>query len=111
MLRLTPDRTTLAATGEDLCYVLVEALDEDGTLCPLADNLVHFEIKGPADVAGVGNGNPLSLEAFQARHRKLFHGKAMLILRATEGPGGTIQVQADSDGLTSAQATINSQPE
>ena len=110
MLRLTPDRSTLAATGEDLCYVLVEALDKDGRLCPLADNLVHFEIAGPADLAGVGNGNPLSLEPFQACRRKFFHGKAMLILRAHEGPGGRIHVLAESDGLTSGQANIDCRP-
>ena len=50
-LRLTPDRTQLAASGDDLCYVLVEAVDEQGTLCPLADNLVHFQIDGPAEIA------------------------------------------------------------
>ena len=46
-LRLTPDRKELAATGEDLCYILVEALDDKGTLCPLADNLVRFKVDGP----------------------------------------------------------------
>jgi hypothetical protein len=107
-IRLTPDRTNLAATGEDLCYVLVEALDQKGTLCPLADNLIRFEIDGPAEIAGVGNGNPLSLEPFQADYRKLFHGKAMLILRTKEGLGGEIRVQAESDGLASAQVGLAS---
>jgi hypothetical protein len=107
-IRLTPDRTELVATGEDLSYVLIEALDKDGTLCPLADNLVHFEVDGPAEIAGVGNGNPLSLEPFQADRRRLFHGKAMLILRTKEGLAGAIRVRAKSDGLTSAQAELAS---
>jgi hypothetical protein len=34
----------------------------------------------------VGNGNPLSLDPFQADNRTLFYGKAMLILRAGDGP-------------------------
>lgn len=106
-LRLTPDRTQLEPSGEDLCYILVEALDKNGTLCPLADNLINFEIEGPATIAGVGNGNPLSLEPFQADYRKLFYGKAMLILRTEEGQAGTIQVKAKSDGLTSAEITLD----
>jgi len=105
-IRLTPDRKELAATGEDLCYVLVEALDEKGTLCPLADNLIRFKVDGPAEIAGVGNGNPLSLEPFQADFRKLFFGKAMLILRTKEGPGGKIRIAAESDGLTPAEITV-----
>ncbi len=109
-VRLTPDRTDLAATGEDLCYVLVEALDDRDTLCPLADNLVRFQVDGPAEIAGVGNGNPLSVEPFQADYRQLFYGKAMLILRTKPGPGGSIHVTAAGDGLKSAEITLQSKP-
>jgi beta-galactosidase len=105
-IRLTPDRKELAATGEDLCYILVEAYDSKGTLCPLADNLVRFKVDGPAEIVGVGNGNPMSLEPFQADYRKLFYGKAMLILRTKEGQRGTVHVIAESDGLTSSKATV-----
>ena len=106
-IRLTPDRTELAATGDDLCYVLAEALDKDGTLCPLADNLIRFTVEGPADIAGVGNGNPLSLEPFQADHRKLFYGKAVLILRTQDGHRGEVRIVAEGDGLATAQAAIS----
>ncbi len=107
-LRLTPDRTELATTGEDLSYLLVEALDSEGNLCPLADNMVDFKIDGPAEVAGVGNGNPMSFEPFGADYRKLFYGKAMLILRAKEGPGGTIKVTASAEGLEPDSAVVRS---
>ena len=106
VIRLTPDRKELAATGEDLCYILVEALDEKGTLCPLAENLIRFKVEGPAEIAGVGNGNPLSLEPFQVNSRKLFYGKAMLILRTCEGQAGQVHVTAESDGLTAANVTL-----
>lgn len=109
-LRLTPDRTKLKATGDDLCYLLVEAVDREGNLCPLADNLVQFELSGAGEIAGVGNGNPMSLESFQSNQRKLFFGKAMLIVRSIEGESGPIQVAASSSGLARAAAkceTIN----
>jgi len=105
-IRLTPDRKELRATGEDLCYILVEAVDDMGTLCPLADNLVRFKVEGPAEIAAVGNGNPLSLEPFQADHRKLFYGKAMLILRTKEGKSDKVLVVAESDGLRGADIAL-----
>jgi len=105
-IRLTTDRKKFAATGEDLCYILVEALDADGTLCPLADNSVRFKVDGPAEIAGVGNGNPLSLEPFQSDSRKLFYGKAMLILRTIEGKAGKVQITAESEGLAPAEITV-----
>lgn len=107
-LRFTPDRKELSATGEDLCYILVEAQDKKGTFCPLANNLVHFGIDGPAEIVAVGNGNPLSLEPFQADYRKLFYGKAMLVVRTREGRGGQIRVSAESVGLRGADIVIQS---
>jgi len=110
-IRLTLDRKDLNATGDDLCYVLVEALDDKGTLCPLADNLIRFKVDGPAEIAAVGNGNPLSLEPFQADYRKLFYGKAILILRTKAGEGGQVHVTAASDGLTSADLAVQCRSE
>ncbi len=79
-IKLTPDRTELQSNGMDLSYILVEAVDKDGNPCPLADNLVKIALEGPGHIAGVGNGNPQSVEPFQADHIKLFYGKAMIIL-------------------------------
>jgi hypothetical protein len=105
-IRLVPDRKVLQTTGEDLCYILVEAVDVKGTLCPLAENMVHFKVKGPAEIAAVGNGNPMSFEPFQTNYRKLFYGKAVLILRTKEGKAGTVRVNAKSDGLKSAEIIV-----
>jgi beta-galactosidase len=66
--------------------------------------MVEFKVEGPAEIAGVGNGNPLSYEPFQADRRKLFYGKAMLILRTKAGQPGKILVTASSDGLKGGAA-------
>ena len=108
-IRLTPDRKDLSASGDDLCYVLVEALDANFVPCPLADNLIKFKVNGPAEIAGIDNGNPLSYEPFQDSEHKLFCGKAVLILRAKEGKGGNILIIADSEGLTSAGIIVQSE--
>ena len=108
-IRLTPDRIELNATGDDLCYILIEALDANGTPCPLAENLIKFKVEGPGEIAGADNGNPLSFEPFQDDKHKLFFGKAVLIVRTKEGQAGNIRIVAESDGLTSAEATVKSQ--
>ena len=105
-IRLTPDRRELAASGEDLSYILVEALDEEGTLCPLADNVIQFKVDGPAEIAGVGNGNPLSFEPFQTDTCKLFYGKAMLIVRSSAGKAGDVQIIASGQGLRGGRANL-----
>jgi hypothetical protein len=108
-LRLTADRSRIAADGEDLVFITTEALDAAGRPHPLAENLVHFAVDGPASIAAVGNGNPLSFEPFMADRRQLYYGKALLILRPRPGPGGTITVTARAPELQPATVRIESQ--
>gem|GEM_PF-1314037 len=49
----------------DLAYVTIEAIDQHGNVCPLADDLVEFTLEGNGTIAGVGNGNPQSMELYQ----------------------------------------------
>ncbi len=109
-IRLTPDRTQLSDTGEDLSYILVEALDDKGTVCPLADNKIAFTIEGPATIAAVGNGDPMSLDVFTDSEHPLFHGKAMLIVRSLYGQSGTVKVTAASEGLKAATTELKVAP-
>ncbi len=107
-LRLTPDRKSLQSDGDDLSYLVVEAVDKDGNLCPLAMNDVKFKVEGPAAIAGVGNGDHHFPAEFVTDHVTLFYGKAVLIVRTTEGNGGRIRVSAASDSLKPAEATLHS---
>ncbi|MGE5447483.1 MAG: DUF4982 domain-containing protein, partial [Bacteroidales bacterium] len=97
-IRLTPDRSTIHGNGMDLTYLLVEAVDKDGNVCPLANNRIEIAIQGPGHIAGVGNGNPQSFDPFQANYVNLFYGKAMIILGSgTEK--GTVTVSVTSGNL------------
>ena len=97
-IKLTPDRTVLKADGTDLSFVTVEILDKEGNLCPNADNQVKFNVEGNGFVAGVDNGNQISLERFKASQRKAFYGKCLVVVQ-NSGKKGTINLEAVSDGL------------
>ena len=97
-IKLTPDRTVLKADGTDLSFVTVEILDKEGNLCPNADNQVKFNVEGNGFVAGVDNGNQISLERFKASQRKAFYGKCLVVIQ-NSGKKGTINLKAVSDGL------------
>ena len=103
---LTPDRMKISADGEDLSYVTVKIVDKDGRVCPDADNLIRFVVDGEGVVAGVGNGNPISHEAFKAHERKAFHGLCLAIVQSGHKPG-TITLSAASEGLQAAKVVID----
>lgn len=104
-LRLTPDRREINADGTDLSYVAVEVVDNDGNLCPWADNEVTFTVEGAGFNAGVDNGSPISLERFKSDKRKAFYGKALLIVQ-NDGEKGDIKIRATSPSLKESNLTI-----
>lgn len=104
-LKLTPEKKVLTANGEDLSYILIEAVDKAGRPHPLASQKVEIALKGKGVIAGVGNGNPQSFESFQASQVYLFNGKAMIILGSGfESGEATITISAE--GLKKATTHI-----
>ncbi len=99
------DRREITADGYDLAYVTVKILDKAGNICPDADNLVNFSVKGEGVLVGVDNGNQISLESFQKNKRKAFHGMCLAIVKSTQKEG-QIKIVAKSKFLTSAEVTV-----
>jgi beta-galactosidase len=98
-LRLTADRSRLKADGQDVAIFKVEVLDTKGRPVPRADDLVVFEVAGPGQVIGVGNGNPTSHELDVASQRKAFNGLCQAIVRTRRGSAGEVRVTASAKGL------------
>src|SRR5438045_7546801 len=94
---------------DDLSFITVRIEDKDGNLIPMADNLVHFSVTGPGEIAAVDNGNAATVEPFHADYRKAFNGLALLIVRSRAGQAGQIQVAAKSDGLSDGATQVTAQ--
>jgi beta-galactosidase len=107
-ISLEADRSEINADGKDLSFVTVRIEDENGNLCPLADNLVNFEVSGAGNIAAVGNGDQTSQASFQVNYREAFYGLCMLILRSTEETG-SIKIVAESEGLEASALEITTQ--
>lgn len=103
---LKPDRESIYSNRNDLAYIEVNLLDENGNLVLDDDQVVSFEIKGVADLIGVGNGNPVEMKSFQADSCKTFNGKAMAVVRP-RGDEGNITVTAYAKKLKAKTETIN----
>jgi beta-galactosidase len=103
---VSADHTRLRADGEDLAFLTVRVEDRDGNLCPLADDLVRFEIEGPGRVAGVDNGNAATVEPFQASERHAFGGLCLLIVRPNRGEAGRIRVLSRAAGLQETETLL-----
>ena len=92
-IKLTADRTTIDANGEDVAIVRVEVLDGQGRHVPTADNQISFKLTGEGKLIGVGNGDPNCQESDKESKRSLFNGLAQVILQGNKTPG-TITLEA-----------------
>ena len=107
-IELVADRNVIKADGEDLSFITVKVVDKDGNLCPLADNQISFRVKGKGVYRAGANGNPVSLESFQAPSMKAFYGMMTAIVASTEEPGDII-LEATAKGLRKAVIKIQSE--
>ncbi|MGQ1783705.1 MULTISPECIES: glycoside hydrolase family 2 TIM barrel-domain containing protein [unclassified Saccharicrinis] len=106
-IKMETRRQTMNANSQDLIYVECTILDNDGNEVPTANNMLEFEISGPATIAGVGNGDNMCLEPFKASSHTAFNGKCLAIIQSTK-EAGTITVTAKSEDLESAMIRLES---
>lgn len=111
-VQLTPHKSIIAADGEDVAIITVQANDAQGHAVPVASNEIDFDITGPGRIIGVGNGDPSCQEPDQYLNggwkRSLFNGLAQIIVRSTGQPG-EITLTAKSTGLAPAALKLAAQ--
>ena len=104
-IELSVDRAAIKADGRDLAFVTVRVVDKDGNLCPNADNLIRYSVKGAGSYRAGANGDPTSLELFHVPQMHVFSGMMTAIVQSSETPG-TITLTATAKGLKSATISV-----
>ena len=104
-IRLTPDRTTLKADGEDICFVNVSLVDKEGNPVPTDNRLVKVKVRGAGSFRAIANGDPTCLESFQEPQMHLFSGQLTVWVQSgTET--GNILVEVSGKGVKKAICKI-----
>ena len=107
-IELTADRDRLKADGKDLSFINVRVVDKNGNLCPDATHKVKFNVRGSGSYRAAANGDPSSLESFQAPQMSLFKGQLTAVVQTEETPG-VIVFEASASGVKSAKIELISE--
>ena len=107
-IELEADRDRLKADGKDLSFINVRVVDRNGNLCPDATNKVKFNVRGSGSYRAAANGDPSSLESFQAPQMSLFKGQLTAVVQTEETPG-VIVFEASAPGVKSAKIELISE--
>jgi beta-galactosidase len=102
---LEADKASYESAANDLAFVTVKIVDENGTVVPDASNLVEFKVDGGASVKAVDNGDPVSHESFIDTKRKTFHGLALVVIQKN-GNKGDVRLTAKFEGLPVATVLL-----
>ncbi|MBP8305317.1 MAG: DUF4982 domain-containing protein, partial [Phycisphaerae bacterium] len=106
-IELRPDTTQVQASGRDICHVEYRVVDNKGVLVPDAAHELTFEVDGPGEVLGIGNGDLNSPDSYKDLVHKAFRGRGLAILQSTRTPG-TITLKATAQGLEPGSIQIRS---
>lgn len=115
-IELSVDRKVLSATPTDnngkatdcpdMAFVTVRIVDKDGNLCPDAENLLKFNVKGAAEFNSCCNGDATSTEVFVRPQMKAFHGELVIVIEAGK-TAGEATLAVSGTGLKPAKTAIS----
>lgn len=103
-LKVEVDRAQISADGNDLAFVTISIVDDQGVVKPLADREVTVKVEGAGILQGFGSANPKTDEDYVDNVHKTFDGKAHAVIRPTHS--GTIHVRIEAEECTAQIVTI-----
>ena len=105
-IKLTADRNTINADGNDLSFITVDITDEKGILSPNVNNEIQFSLLGNGKIVGVCSGDPVSHESYKGTKHTALNGKCFVIIQAGNKPE-KLELTASANGLKSSVTIIN----
>jgi len=113
----------IVADGRDIALVMVEVLDSQGRVVPVASNMLTFAVSDPslAQIIGTGNGDPTSHTPDKSLVREAFNGVALAVVQSIKPPpaaaGGAagaiwapVTISVTSPGLEMGSVSIQLLP-
>jgi beta-galactosidase len=108
-LVLKPDKTELQADGQDLIFVEITTVDQNGVPVANANNRVEVEVTGAGRLIGLDNGDSTDYDQYKGTSRRLFSGKLLAIIAAKLEPGD-IRIKVSSKGLKDEEMILKAVP-
>lgn len=104
-LRVSADRTTLSC-DRATAHLIVEIVDENGTIVKLGDNDITCTIEGPARLLGLEGSDNRDMSDYTDNHHRAYHGRLLAYIQTT-GEQGQVRVKFTSPLLQGTEVLLN----
>ena len=105
-LCLRPDRTTLHADGQNLCYLAIDLTGRDGITKSSEDVPITVMVSGAGSLLALGSAKPNMGECFTEKTHTTYYGKALAVIRAGDS-AGKIQIKVSAPGMGEQCVELN----
>lgn len=105
-LKAVPDKRLIKADGEDLVFVTVSLVDEEGRSVPTEEPVISCSLVGDGEIVATDNGDPTCLITFSEPTRPAFNGLFLAIVKAKRGGTKPIRLTVEAKGLKKAVVDI-----
>ena len=86
-LRLTADKKSIKADGQDLAFITLEVVDSKGNVCPNAAIPCEATVKGQGQLMAFATADMKDREPSTSPHVKTWKGRALLVVRSNQSRG------------------------
>lgn len=105
-IRLVTDRDQINADRNDLAFIKIEVIDENGQLVPQDSIQIKLTVSGQGELVASGNASSDDMESFNNQAIKTFQGKAQAVIRPY-ATSGEIVMRAESERLKDDEVLIS----
>lgn len=107
-VRLEFDAEEISLNAADVVHKLFTVRTKDAEGIPVfrESAKVAFRVTGPAEIAGVDNGDLSSSEPYDRNWMHMYHGRVSAVLRFM-GEGGRVVLSAEAEGMYPARLVIH----
>lgn len=104
-VRLSSNKGTLMADNEDLAFVVIEILDEEGNLVADSSRPIKVTVEGNAILQALGNADIKDEDPYYDDSHSTWKGRALAVFRSGVKPG-TAKVKVSSPELESGEIVL-----
>ena len=96
-MTLTPDRSIIAADGQDVSHITVQLYDKNGKPVQTDDRELTVTVEGDGKFMGIDSGDLRRKRTFNTNRLKTYFGKALIVVQSLR-KAGQMTVKVEMEG-------------
>ncbi len=104
-IRIEAIEKDISSSHNDLAYVYISIVDENGNLCPTAQVPIAISTSGAKHIAVAGTGHPYDMKSFRSMNPTTYRGRALVVIQPQD-ESGKVTLKVNAQGMEPVEYEI-----